>query len=61
MTDCLYLAQKTIPFVCGELIQENQFLNIGVGVHVKTIMAILDSKGVKYDMEGDDQGFRIVG
>ena len=45
----------------GEVIQENQFMNIGVGVHVKTIMEILDSKGVKYDMEGDDQGFRIIG
>ena len=45
----------------GEVIEENQFLNIGVGVHVKTIMAILDSKGVKYDVEGNDQGFRIVG
>ena len=45
----------------GQLIVENQFLNIGVGVHVKTIMAILDSKGVKYDVEGNDQGFRIVG
>ena len=28
----------------GEMVQESQFLNIGVGVHVKTIMAILDSK-----------------
>ena len=45
----------------GEVVQENQFLNTGVGVHVKTIRAILDSKGVKYDIEGDDQGFRIVG
>ena len=45
----------------GEVVEENQFLNIGVGVHVKTIMAILDSKGVKYEVEGNDQGFRIVG
>ena len=36
-------------------------MNIGVGVHVKTIRAILDSKGVKYEIEGDDQGFRIIG
>ena len=45
----------------GERVEENQFLNIGAGVHVKTIRAILDSKGIKYDEEGDDQGFRIVG
>ena len=45
----------------GETVEENQFMNIGVGVHVKTIKAILDSKGIKYDEEGDDQGFRIIG
>ena len=45
----------------GELVEVNQFMNIGVGVHVKTIMEILDSKGVKYEVEGDDQGFKIVG
>ena len=45
----------------GETVEENQFMNIGVGVHVKTIKAILDSKGIRYDEEGDDQGFRIVG
>ena len=45
----------------GETVVENQFMNIGVGVHVKTIMAILDSKGIKYDIEGDDQGYRIIG
>ena len=45
----------------GETVEVNQFMNIGVGVHVKTIRAILDSKGVKYGIEGDDQGFRIIG
>ena len=45
----------------GETIVENQFMNIGVGVHAKTIMSVLDSKGVKYEIEGDDQGFRIIG
>ena len=45
----------------GETVEVNQFMNIGVGVHVKTIRAILDSKGVKYEIEGDDQGFRIIG
>ena len=45
----------------GETVEFNQFMNIGVGVHVKTIRQILDAKGVKYDTEGDDQGFRIIG
>ena len=45
----------------GETVEENQFMNIGVGVHVKTIKAILDSKGIRYDEEGDDQGFKIIG
>lgn len=44
----------------GYAVAENQFMNIGVGVHVKTIMAILDSKGIKYFKEYDDQGFRII-
>ena len=45
----------------GETVEENQFVNFGVGVHVKTIKSILDSKGIRYDEEGDDQGFRIIG
>ncbi|MBQ7701020.1 MAG: trypsin-like peptidase domain-containing protein [Candidatus Methanomethylophilaceae archaeon] len=45
----------------GESIVENQFLNVGLGLHVKTIMKLLDDKGIKYNRESDDQGFRIVG
>ena len=44
----------------GETVEENQFMNIGVGVHAKTIMAILDSKGVRYSKEGEDMGFKIL-
>lgn len=40
---------------------ENQFMNVGLGVHVKTILKILDDKGIKYNAEIEDQGFRIVG
>lgn len=44
----------------NETITENQFMNVGLGVHVKTLLAILDSKGIKYTSESDDQGFRII-
>ena len=44
----------------GDLVVENQFMNVGIGIHVKTLLAVLDSRGVKYACEGDDQGFRIV-
>lgn len=44
----------------GSTIIENQFLNVGQGVHVGTIRAILDDRGVRYDAEGDESGFRII-
>jgi hypothetical protein len=40
---------------------EHQFLNVGLGLSTATIRAVLDSKNVKYDAEGDETGFRIVG
>lgn len=44
----------------GSTIIENQFLNVGHGVHVGTIRAILDDRGVRYDAEGDETGYRII-
>lgn len=44
----------------GRKVVENQFLNVGVGVHVKTIREILRSRGVDFTSEGDDTGFRIM-
>lgn len=38
-----------------------QFMNLGIGVHVKTLMEIMDKKGVKYKSECDDDGYRIIG
>jgi hypothetical protein len=46
--------------VDGERIVENQFINVGLGVHVKTIIDILREKGVKFHQEGDETGFRIL-
>ena len=45
----------------GEKVIENQFLNVGVGLHVKSILQILDDRHIKYDCERDDQGYKIVG
>lgn len=44
----------------GERVVENQFLNVGIGLHVKSILQILDDKHISYDCERDDQGFKIV-
>jgi Trypsin-like peptidase domain len=37
--------------VDGNMVQENQFLNVGYGVHVETILQFMDAHGVKYQME----------
>lgn len=38
-----------------------QIMNLGLGVHLKTIMEVLDKKGVKYKSEADDDGYKIIG
>jgi hypothetical protein len=43
----------------GEKVVENQFLNVGMGVHVKTLIEIFRSKGVKFSLEGEESGYRI--
>ncbi len=45
----------------GRSIVENQFLNVGLGIHTKSILSVLDYRGVKYTMEGDETGYRITG
>ena len=44
----------------GNAVVENQFLNVGNGVHIGTVRAVLDDRGVRYDAEGDESGFRII-
>ncbi len=44
----------------GQKYIENQFINIGIGVHVDTIRELLDKRKIKYSMEGDESGFRII-
>ncbi len=44
----------------GNKFIENQFINIGVGLHVSSILEVLNDRNIRYDMEGDESGFRIV-
>jgi len=44
----------------GQKYIENQFMNIGVGLSTKTLIEIFRSKNVRFDMEGDESGFRII-
>jgi hypothetical protein len=44
----------------GQKYIENQFFNIGVGLHVATIFEMMDKRGIRYFKEGDESGFRIV-
>ena len=34
----------------GEEVEEHQFLNVGVGAHIKSILEFLDMQGVKYEI-----------
>lgn len=44
----------------GKRVVENQFINTGVGIHVKTIMAMLRDRNVRFQVDGEDNGFRII-
>ena len=45
----------------GKTVVENQFLNVGLGVHVKTLLSILDDRKIKYQVDSMSEGvgFRI--
>lgn len=45
----------------GSTVVENQFMNLGLGIHVKEVRKFLDEQGVRYDTGAEDGGFRIVG
>ncbi len=44
----------------GQKYLENQFLNAGVGLHISTIMQLLDSRNVRYQKCWENPEFRIV-
>lgn len=55
------LELKSSPItVNGRNVADEQYINIGIGVHVDTIMKILNSKGIKFDSECDIGEYRIV-
>ena len=58
----LFIPLNLHPFADyeGRTVVENQFLNVGRGVHVRTIRQVLENRGVRYDAEGDESGFRII-
>ena len=45
----------------GKRVVENQFINVGLGIHAKTIETILNDRNVKHQMDGDNKGYRITG
>ncbi len=45
----------------GNTVVENQFMNVGLGVHIGTIRDVLDSRHVHYDSEDKKDEYRIVG
>ena len=38
-----------------------QYLHLGLGVHVRTITQVLEKNGVKYKSEANNDGYRIIG
>jgi hypothetical protein len=51
--------QPTVEYD-GKRVVENQFINVGLGVHAKTIQTILKDRNVKFQIEGDKSGYRIL-
>jgi hypothetical protein len=44
----------------GKRVIENQFINVGLGIHSKTIQTILKDRNIRFQAEGDDCGYRIL-
>lgn len=44
----------------GTRVVENQFANVGLGVHADVLMRILRKRGIKYKMQGEESGYRIT-
>jgi hypothetical protein len=50
---------KAEAAVDGKKVVENQFLNLGVGLHAKTIVDVLKRKNIDFRMEGDTE-YKII-
>ncbi|MCL2712439.1 MAG: trypsin-like peptidase domain-containing protein [Methanomassiliicoccaceae archaeon] len=58
-TNHMPLDFKAEATVDGRKVVENQFLNLGVGLHAKTIVDVLRKRNIEFTMEGDS-GYRII-
>jgi len=45
--------------VDGKKVIENQFINLGVGVHIKTIVDVLKKRNIHFRMEGESE-YKII-
>lgn len=59
-TNCISLDFHPSIEYNGKCVVESQFMNVGIGVDVRVIRALLDSKNVHYCAEGDESGYHIV-
>jgi len=44
----------------GKRVVENQFINVGLGIHAKTIETILKDRNVRFQVDGENSGYRII-
>ncbi|MCL1811809.1 MAG: serine protease [Methanomassiliicoccaceae archaeon] len=51
--------QPTAEFE-GKRMIENQFINVGIGVHMKTIISLLKERNIRFQQDGEDSGYRII-
>jgi len=58
-TNHMPLDFKAEATVEGKKVLENQFLNLGVGLHAKTIVDVLISRNVDFIREGET-GYKII-
>lgn len=59
-TNCISLDFHPTIEYNGSTVVESQFLNVGLGVDVRVIRELLDSKHIRYAAEGDESGYRII-
>lgn len=59
-TNTAVLGVQPTAVADGQVV-ENQYFNIGVGLHIGTIRKFIDDVGARYDAVGDEDGFRIIG
>ena len=54
-TNHMPLDFKAKTVVNGKEVEENQFINLGIGLHAKTIAELLEKKNIRFRMEGETE------